>query len=75
MINIEQIIFEKAKKSDVEEIYNLEQVCFGPDAFSKKQFKYLITKANAEFIVIRDNFKIIAYLIILKRRKQKILMI
>ena len=71
MINIEQIVFEKAKKSDVEEIYNLEQVCFEADAFSKKQFKYLITKANSDFIVIRDKFKIIAYLIILKRRNSK----
>ncbi len=67
----DEIQIEKASIKDVDEIYALEQLCFKEDAFSKKQFNYLVRKANGEFVVVRKNNKIIAYLIILKRKNSK----
>jgi ribosomal-protein-alanine acetyltransferase len=62
---------EKASIADIDEIFALEKVCFNLDAFSKKQFKYLVTKVNGEFVLVRRNRKIMAYLIMLKRKNSR----
>ena len=67
----DEINIEKASIKDSEEIYALEQICFDEDAFSKKQFIYLVKKSKSEFVVVRKGGKIIAYLIVLKRKNSK----
>lgn len=59
---------EFAGKEDLNEILELEQICFGGDSFSKAQFRYLIAKAKGEFVLIKNRGKILAYLILLKRK-------
>jgi|AMQJ01.1.fsa_nt_gi ribosomal-protein-alanine acetyltransferase len=71
MSNLDELKLELALKKDVKELISLEKICFQEDAFSKRQITYLITKAKGEFIVIRRNNKIIAYLIISKRENSK----
>ena len=68
MNELTDLLIIPAKKSDVNEIFALEQLCFKSDTFSKSQFYYLVTKAKSEFVIIRKNKKIIAYLIALKRK-------
>lgn len=65
------IKIEKASKADIDEIFALEQVCFNEDAFSKRQFSYLVSKANGEFVLVRRNREIMAYLIMLKRKNSR----
>lgn len=57
-----------ACREDVNEIVELENASFSSDAFSKKRFLYLISKANSEFIIVRKEHNLVAYLIILKRK-------
>lgn len=71
MNDLNDLKIESATISDVKEIFALEKTCFEGEAFSKRQFYYLIAKAKSEFVIIRKNKKIIAYLIILKRKNSK----
>ncbi len=57
-----------ANKSDLRELYALEQLCFGADAFSRRQLSYLLSSANVEFILTRDGGEISAYMILLKKK-------
>jgi ribosomal-protein-alanine acetyltransferase len=68
MINPKNIKIQKATLKDLNDISLLEMECFKEDAFSKRQFRYLIKKANGEFVVVRTKQKLIAYLIFLKRK-------
>ncbi len=71
MSDLGDLKLELAQKKDVQELISLEKICFQEDAFSKNQITYLVTKAKGEFIVIRQNNKILAYLIISKRDTSK----
>lgn len=71
MKTLPDIKIHKATKADIDEIFALEQICFDKDAFSKKQFAYLVTKANGEFVLVRRNRKVLAYLIMLKRKNSR----
>ena len=66
---LEEVKIEQALSTDIEDIFKLEQKSFGKDSFSKKQFSYLLQKANSDFIVARGKQQIIAYMIILKRKR------
>ena len=67
----DNVVLRNATKNDVNEIYALEQRCFEQDAFSIRQFFYLVAKANSEFVVVCQEKIIVAYLIILKRKNSK----
>lgn len=64
--------FRKAKEIDIPGLVDIEKSCFDPlkyDLTSRSQFRYLITKANAElWLACRDN-EIAGYATILYRRK------
>lgn len=68
MSDLDNIKFEKAQPGDLNEILELEKHCFLSDAFSRRQFYYLINKSKSEFVVVRNHQKIIAYLIIQTRK-------
>jgi len=67
----DNIVLRNAIKNDVNEIYALEQRCFEQDAFTIRQFFYLVGKANSEFVVVFLKNILVAYLIILKRKNSK----
>lgn len=68
MTEIGNIKIEKAQAGDLNEILELEKQCFFSDAFLRHQFYYFIHKSKSEFVVVRDPYKIIAYLIIQIRK-------
>lgn len=71
MTKSNNIKIQKASKTDLEGICMLEETCFQDDAFSKRQFCYLLKKANGEFVVVKRNKKLVAYLIFLRRKNSK----
>lgn len=61
-------MIRQAKISDLKTILKLEEKAFSSDRFSKNQFRYLLTKANSEFLVYLDNNKdVVGYIIGLLR--------
>ncbi|MFV0344636.1 MAG: GNAT family N-acetyltransferase [Bacteroidales bacterium] len=66
-----QVRAEEALPADLSEITLLEQQCFGIEAFSKQQMRYLLTKANSIFLMIRKDNKISAYIVLLMRKNSK----
>ncbi len=65
---MDQLKIRKAKKGDLKEIFRIEESCFQGDAFNKRQFSYLMHKANGEFLIVLKDDKVIGYLIILLRK-------
>lgn len=59
------ILLRKAALSDLSDILEMEQLCFGEDSFSKAQFIYLITRAKGAFYIVEDDGKGVAYLSLL----------
>lgn len=57
---------ERATRDDLEDILGIERACFPVgDGFSRRQFLYLIAKANGCFYVIKEHGKAVAYLALL----------
>jgi len=67
----QEVTIRKALKSDLLSISTIEKNSFGEDAFSIRQFKYLLESSNAYFYVAAFNTKPVGYLILLKRKKCK----
>jgi len=59
---------EKAQKGDLSELFKLEQLCFGAEAFSRRQLRYLLTQANGDFLLTRSAGEISAFMILLKKK-------
>ena len=59
----------EAVLSDLNDLLLLEQVAFEAERFSRRQIRYLITKARADCLVAETDGKISAYAIVLKKRR------
>lgn len=62
-----QPLIEQADLSHLGEIMEIENACFGPDSFSRRQMAYLISKAKGAFFVIREAGKVLAYISLVHR--------
>lgn len=58
---MEDLFIREALSQDLQEIYEIEQACFGEEQFSLHQLRYLITKAKGCFWVVESNQHVIAY--------------
>ena len=67
----ESVIVRQAVIDDIDELYRIEEAGFEHDRFDKKQFRHLITKANATVLVLIHNIKICGYSIMLWRKNSK----
>lgn len=47
---------------DIKDILEIEDLCFGAEKFSRRQFAYLITKAKGKFLVAKSSNKVLAYI-------------
>lgn len=56
------VIITSATLSDIEGILEVEQMSFGIESFTRKQFVYLISKAKGMFYVAKHEEKIVGYL-------------
>jgi len=67
----DEIRIQKAGNNDLNEIGCLEKVSFEGDAFSKRQFWYLLNKANGVFVLAKQGSKTLGYLILLSRKNSR----
>lgn len=63
-----------ATRHDVAALSNIEQQCFSIDNFSSRNFRYLLTKANAYTLVAfeAEQDKLLGYIMLLFRRGTKV---
>lgn len=61
----------KATISDLSDILIIERLCFNEEAFSKRQFSYLISKARGIFYVAESDSFILGYISLLQRANSK----
>lgn len=57
-----------ARLSDLDALVALEERCFEIDRFSRRQFRYLITRAQGRLLVDERRGKLIGYVLVLFRR-------
>ncbi|PTN08355.1 GNAT family N-acetyltransferase [Mangrovibacterium marinum] len=57
-----------AQKSDLKEIFELEQLCFDAEAFTRRQLRYLLSQAKGYFLLRRQESRISAFMILLKKK-------
>lgn len=60
-----------AEAADVNQLLDLELRCFTSDRFNKRQFAYLVKKANGLVFVYEIDKKIVGSLILLKRKNSQ----
>ncbi len=57
-----------ANLNDVDRLLELEQRCFDSDRISRRQFRYMITKANASLLLYEDAGRLRGYVLLLFSR-------
>ncbi len=57
-----------ARLSDLNALVAVEERCFSSDRFSRRQFRYLITRAQGRLLVDERRSKLIGYVLVLFRR-------
>lgn len=62
------VIIRTANTADLASITRMEQLCFNEESFSRRQLRYLITRAKADFLVTEDGGEISAFIVLLKRK-------
>ncbi len=63
------IILKQASSEALDEVMEIENTCFGADAFSRRQIAYLITRAKGIFFIAEYNGMTAGYLsFIISRR-------
>lgn len=68
-----KLILRKAKPQDLDSMLKIEQESFGIDAFNKSQIRYLVNRANSECLVCEIENKIVASMILLRRKNSSVL--
>ena len=58
--------------NDIPDLVELELQCFDCDIINRRQFRHMLTKANADLLVIEDNRRTVAYVLVLYSRNSKI---
>lgn len=61
-----------AKPEDTNALYEIETACFNPDQYHqthKRQIRYLLTKGNADILLLEDKTGICGYSIILYKKR------
>lgn len=65
----DSITIHKAEKENLNDILEIENLCFDVDKFNKRQFTYLLSKAI--FYVAKEAHKIVGYMILLTSVRSK----
>lgn len=59
---------EMAKPSDLKAVLELEQLCFNAESFTRRQLRYLISKAKGHFLLSRKGNQISAFMVLLGKK-------
>src|SRR5262249_54850096 len=62
------ITYRAAERRDAGQLAELESICFTSDVLSKRNFIWMLTKANADIMVAEDNNIIVGYSLVLYKR-------
>jgi ribosomal-protein-alanine N-acetyltransferase len=65
---VERLSVREAKSEDLEEIYRIETVCFGADAYDPSLLLLYLNLSPDTFLVAEENGKIVGYVIGLVRK-------
>ncbi|MEP0828861.1 MAG: GNAT family N-acetyltransferase [bacterium] len=57
--------------NDLSSLIRLENISFGGDAFNRRQLRYLLTKANADVIILGNRTKVQGAAIMLWRKRSR----
>lgn len=63
------ILVERISISDLNEVMNIENACFGVDAFSRRQMIYLMTYAKGSFLVARHDGQLAGYMALITSKR------
>ncbi|NDV82274.1 ribosomal protein S18-alanine N-acetyltransferase [Bacteroides sp. 51] len=63
------ILVERISLSDLSEVMEIENACFGVDAFSRRQMFYLMTYAKGTFLVARHDGQLAGYIALITSRR------
>ena len=58
-------MIRKARQADLNSLVEIEQLVFETDRFSRRNFRYLLTKANAVTLVYEDHGRVLGYVTLL----------
>jgi len=59
----------RAELADLPELMDLENRLFTSDCISRRQFRYLLTKANGIAVKLTENHTLYGYMVLLKRKR------
>lgn len=65
----QEFAFRLAIVADIPSIMEIELMCFEQDSFSKRQFTYLISRAQGHFLVVESQGRIVGYLSLLINKR------
>lgn len=66
---MEEYVIGPAHLSDIDSLLEIENACFGGDAFSRRQFTYLINRSKGFFYVVKESGRTVAYLCLLHNQR------
>ena len=61
----ENIVFRSAETKDLDQLAQLEQRCFDYDQLTRRNFHWMLTRANADLVVVEENKQIVGYVLTL----------
>jgi ribosomal-protein-alanine acetyltransferase len=62
-------LIEHVSLDDLNDVMAIEDTCFGPDAFSRRQISYLITRSKGIFLVAKHNNQVAGYVSLVTNRR------
>ena len=63
------ILIERISLAELDDLMNIEDICFGPDAFQRRQMLYLITSSKGIFLVAKHNNQVAGYVSLITNRR------
>lgn len=58
---MKELSIHTATIQDLDSVMEVETLCFGADAFNKRQLAYLITESRGPFYVAKENDRVVGY--------------
>ena len=59
------VLIERISLTDLNDLMEIENACFGIDAFSRRQMLYLITQSKGIFLIAKHNNQIAGYVLLI----------
>lgn len=67
-MGVPRVNIRLAKKSDIKKLFQLEQLCFDAESFSRRQINYLVSRSSCFFWVLTEADEISGFIVLLQRK-------